>query len=400
MSYTGWMAANNERMMSVQYRQIGKTGKKAGVIGLGMEHLDGKPYEQVSETIDAALEHGVNFMDCFMPGRDVRENIARALGSRRKDVFIQGHIGSTDINMQYDVSRDMPIVKRYFEDMLRVFGGYIDFGMMFYIDSEDDYKKVFDGGTADYALRLKQNGDVGHIGFSSHNPIMAKKAVETGLPEMMMFSINLAFDICASDIDLDSAFSILEEGSLDAPSKSLNPDRAALYALCERRGVGISVMKTLGAGKLISAEHTPFSRPMTVNQCTHYALTRPAVFSALLGCQSREEVEAAVSYLAASDADKDYAPFLSELRNDFRGQCVYCNHCLPCPALIDVAAVNRYLDIAKLDVNNIPPSVRSHYDNLAHKGAECIGCASCEECCPFGVAVRENMKRAAAIFGG
>lgn len=34
--------------------------------------------------------------------------------------------------------------------------------------------------------------------------------------------------------------------------------------LCEQKGVGITVMKTLGAGKLISAEHTPFEKPLTV----------------------------------------------------------------------------------------------------------------------------------------
>lgn len=30
---------------------------------------------------------------------------------------------------------------------------------------------------------------------------------------------------------------------------------------------------------------------------------------------------------------------------------------------------------------------------------ECIRCASCEECCPFGVPIMENMERAAGVFG-
>jgi predicted aldo/keto reductase-like oxidoreductase len=376
----------------MEYREIGKTGKKAGIIGLGLEFLDRKPYEQVKETVDAALEYGVNYMDCFMPGKEVRENIAKALGNRRKDVYIQGHIGSTDIKQQYDISRDLPVVKQYFEDMLRIFGGYIDFGMLFFIDSEEDYKKVFNGGIADYAQRLKQNGDIGHIGFSSHNHVMAKKAIETGLPEVVMFSMNLAFDIGFSDI----VGGVLEKSSDEL--QSLNMERASLYALCEEKNVGISAMKALGAGKLISAEHTPFSKPMTVNQCTHYALTRPAVFSILPGCQSREHVEDFISYLDSSETDKDYLPFLNELKSDFKGQCVYCNHCLPCPAEIDVAAVTRYLDIAELDEQNIPPSIVSHYNNLAHSGADCTDCGNCEKRCPFDVPIRENMKRAKEIF--
>ena len=100
----------------MQYREIGNTGKKASIIGLGCEHLDGRPYEQVEETIHTALDHGVNYLDVFMPGREVRENIAKALGNRRKDTFIQAAFGSTDINQQYDISRDLPTAKKYFED--------------------------------------------------------------------------------------------------------------------------------------------------------------------------------------------------------------------------------------------------------------------------------------------
>ena len=119
------------------------------IIGLGCENLDGKPFEQVQDTVNAALECGINLFDVFMPGNEIRENIARALGSRRDQVMIQGHIGSTDIRQQYDISRDLPVVKQYFENLLRIFG-YIDFGMMFFIDSEEDYKGVFETGFADY----------------------------------------------------------------------------------------------------------------------------------------------------------------------------------------------------------------------------------------------------------
>ena len=174
------------------YREIGKTGEKAGIIGLGCEQLDGRPYAQVEDTIRTAIEYGINHLDVFMPGREIRENIARALGSDRGKVRIQGHIGSTDVGEQYDISRDMPTVKKYFEDCLRIFG-YIDYGMMFFIDSEEDFQKVFDGGTADYAQKLKKDGYIRHIGFSSHDPVIAAKVVETGLPEIMLFSINPAF---------------------------------------------------------------------------------------------------------------------------------------------------------------------------------------------------------------
>lgn len=374
----------------MQYREIGKTGRKVSVIGLGCEHLDRKSYKQVKETIDAAVESEINLLDVFMPGKEIRENIAQALGANRKDVMIQGHMGSTDINQQYDISRDLPTVKRYFEDLLRIFG-YIDFGMMFFIDSEDDFKGVFETGFADYLLKLKQNGDIAHIGFSSHNPQTAIRAINTGLPELMMFSINPAFDMLVSE---ESAHDYLDKDFPADLFRGINPKRAELYKLCEQKGIGITVMKTLGAGKLISPEHTPFKKPLTVQQCIHYALTRPGVSSVMLGCQTREEVLDAIRYLDMSDEELDYSELLGSVRNDFRGHCVYCSHCQPCPVEIDIATVNKYLDIARLDPENVPAMTRSHYRALMASGQDCIICGNCEERCPFGVPIIENMSEA------
>ncbi len=380
----------------MEYRNIGKTGKKAGVIGLGCEHLDRAPYDRVKETIDAALAGGINLLDVFMPGREVRENIARSLGSRRGDVMIQGHVGSTDIREQYDISRDMPTVRRYFEDLLGIFGGYVDFGMMFFIDSEEDYRGVFETPFADYLQTLKSRGSIGHIGFSSHNPEIAARVVKTGLPELMLFSINLAFDLLPAEVNvLDQLGSKIDANAF----AGFDPKRAELYRLCESRGVGITVMKTLGAGKLLSPEHSPFSKPLTAAQCVHYALSRPAVASVLLGCQTAAEVENALRYFDSSEADRDYSDVLGTLRSDFRGHCVYCGHCQPCPVGIDIAAVNKYLDIARLDIANVPPSVRSHYASLSHRGSECVSCGNCEARCPFGVRVAAGMAEAARIFG-
>ena len=380
----------------MQYRKIGKTGVQTGVIGLGCEHLDRKPYAQVKETIDAALEAGITHLDVFMPGREVREHIAKALGNRRKDVTIQGHIGSTDIHHQYDISRDLTVVKRYFEEYLELFG-YVDFGMMFFIDSEKDYQGVFETDFIRYVLERKQQGDIRHIGFSSHNPVMARKVIETGVPEMMLFSVNPAFDLHPAEIDVLERLNAQDKLDVSA-FHGLDPVRADLYKLCEQRGIGITVMKTFGAGKLLSPEHTPFARPLTVAQCIHYALTRPAVAAVMLGCQSRQEVMQAMEYFDASDEERDYSAVLGTLKSEFRGHCVYCGHCQPCPSGIDIASVNKYLDIARLDETSVPPSIRSHYLQLEHHGSECIACRSCEKRCPFDVLIVENMRLARKIF--
>ncbi|MDR0310430.1 MAG: aldo/keto reductase [Acidobacteriota bacterium] len=379
----------------MEYRKLGGTGRLVSVIGLGCEHLDRKPYEQAKETVDAALSSGVNIFDMFMPGREIRENIAKALGNRRGQVMIQGHIGSTDIKQQYDISRDMPTVKKYFEDILRVFGGYIDFGMMFFIDSEKDYNDVFETDFIKYVEHLKKQGDIGHIGFSSHNPRTAIKVINTGIPEMLMFSINPAFDMLPPD---EYVLDHFQKGISSELFRGIDPERAELYKLCEQKQIGITAMKTLGAGKLLSPEHSPFVKPLTAPQCIHYALSRPSVASVLLGCQTSGEVLDAVRYFDSDDSERDYAGILGSVRNDFKGSCVYCSHCQPCPAEIDIASVNKCLDIARLNINDIPPSVRSTYSSLAHNGSECTACGNCENRCPFGVRIIKNMEEAAGLL--
>ncbi len=367
------------------------------VIGLGAEHLDGKPYETVDETIGAAIEQGINFIDVFMPGPEVRKNIGKALQGKRDKVFIQGHIGSVDLNQQYDISRDLPTCKTYFENLLTYLQtDYIDFGMLFFIDSEEDLKNIFDNGIVDYAQSLKKSGTIRAIGASAHNPVTAAKLVETGVIDLLMFSINPAFDMVPST---SSVFDLLEKPADIDFSLQMDPVRAHLYRLCEQKGVAISVMKTLGAGKLLSREHSPFKQAMSVGQCVHYALTRPAVVSTLLGCKSESEILDAVTYFSMTDAEKDYSDIIKTRQGDFKGSCVYCNHCLPCPSNINIADVNKYLDIAKLNEQAIPPSITRHYQSLEHHASECIACGSCESRCPFSVPVIKNMEKAASVFG-
>ena len=150
------------------YRELGNTGLQVSAIGIGTEYLDGKPYEVVEEVIHAAAAAGINMMDLFMPGDEVRRNIGRALKGKRKDFFIQGEIGSVDLREQYDISRDLDTCKRYFDNLLKALDtDYIDFGMFFFMDTQEALDLVLKNGIAEYAHGLKQQGVIRHIGATS-----------------------------------------------------------------------------------------------------------------------------------------------------------------------------------------------------------------------------------------
>lgn len=379
----------------MEYREIGRTGLSAGIIGLGSEHLDNKPYATVEETIHAALDHGINLMDLFMPGEEVRSNIGRALAGRRDRMMIQGHICSVDLNRQYDISRDLATCRKYFENLLRCLNtDYIDFGMLFFIDSAEDFSSVFESDLLEYAQQLKRKGTIRAIGASSHNPVTARRVVESGVVDLLMFSVNPAFDMMPPETDLETMI-----GDPAGSMTGMNPVRADLYRLCEQRGVGITVMKTLGAGKLLSREHTPFAEPLTVGQCIHYALTRPAVASVMVGVEIVEQLEEALAYEGATAAERDYASVLAGApKHAYMGQCTYCGHCAPCTVGINIALSNKFADLAEM-AGEVPASVAAHYKAIDVTAGACIACGDCEPRCPFDVPIIERMEKTEELFG-
>ena len=172
-------------------RTLGRCGLMASEVGLGCEHLQGLPYEQVKSVIDAALAGGVNIMDVFMSEPEVRSNIGKALKGRREQVILQGHIGAAWLNGQYTRTRNIEHCKTFFEDfMKRLDTDYVDIGMIHFVDTEEDYKGVFESEVIEYAKQLKAEGKIKAIGMSSHNPGIAERAVKTGIIDVLMFSIN------------------------------------------------------------------------------------------------------------------------------------------------------------------------------------------------------------------
>ena len=385
----------------MKYRTLGRTGMTVSEISLGCEHLQWKDYETVKTVIDGALDIGINYMDVFMSEPIVRSNIGKALKGRREKVMIQGHIGSCWVDGQYKVSRDIDECVHDFEDLLkRLETDYIDVGFIHFVDKEQDWDKVENSEMMKYALSLKEKGVIRAVGLSSHNPVTAKKAVETGLIDVLMFSLNPAYDLVPKDADMTEIFTqVLEGKQQDFSGFTLESARAELYRACESNGVAIVVMKALAMGTLLSKERSPLGVALTEAQCINYALSRPAVATVAVGMQRKSDIEEAARYFDLSEEEKDHSKILGSLGMfNADGLCMYCNHCLPCPSRIDIASVNKYLDLVELD--KMPAgSVMAHYFALENRADACIGCGACEKRCPFNVKVVERMKKAVEVFG-
>ena len=380
----------------MKYRTLGKTGLQVSEIGFGGEWLERHEEAESVELLRYAHGKGINIVDCWMPDPKSRDIIGKAMEGCRDSWFVQGHIGSTYQNGQYVRTRNLKYVKPAFEDLLARFkSDYVDLGMIHYIDSVEEWNTAMNGEFIQYVHALHEKGTIRHIGLSTHNPKIGMLAVKTGFIEMILFSINPAFDMRPATEDLDSMFAGYENSQFSG----IDPDRAAFYRMCEENNVGLTVMKGFFGGRLLNAEQSPFGVAFKPTQLIHYALTRPGVSSILCGYDTKEQVDAAVAYETAAEEEKDYASVIASAPlHSYKGQCTYCGHCKPCPVDIDIAMVNKFYDLASAQ-DSIPESVMEHYKALEHTASECVGCKGCEGRCPFEVKVADRMIKTAALFG-
>ncbi len=379
-------------------RLLGKTGLSVSEIGFGGEWLERHPQEEAVELMRYAADKGINIIDCWMPDPKSRDIIGKAMSGSREKWYVQGHLGSTWQNGQYVRTRDMKYVKPAFEDLLeRLRTDYIDLGMIHYVDTEEDWNRIQDSPYMEYVRELKARGTVRHIGMSSHNPKVALLAAQSDFIEMLLFSVNPAFDMLPANEDLDE---LLSEGyQYSRELSGIDADRARLYRICEEKNVGITVMKGFAGGRLFDAARSPFGVSLSPVQCIHYALTRPGTASILCGFDTKEQIDQAVRYEEASEEEKDYASVLANAPfHSYRGECTYCGHCRPCAAELDIAMINKYYDLAVMQPE-VPAGIKSHYMLLERKASACTACGACETRCPFGVPVAERMKKTAELFG-
>ncbi len=140
---------------------------------------------------------------------------------------------------------------------------------------------------------------------------------------------------------------------------------------------------------------SPFGKALTRYQCIQYALDKPGVLTVVPGIRNVEDVKELLGFFDAPDEERDYSVLGSFAPQDAAGTCVYCNHCQPCPAGLDIGLMNKYYDLSKAG----DAMAAKHYENLDIHADACIKCGHCESRCPFHVKQMTRMEEIRSYFG-
>ena len=396
----------------MKYRKIGRTGIDISEISLGAEHLEGQNPDVMKSVVNHALNNGINFIDLVLfASPAARDAMGTALQGRRNEAMLSAHFGAVYREDKYHKTRDAALCEASFEDWLvRLRTDYADILMLHWIDEPEDYEAAFDkNGYLGLAEKLKRQGKARILALSTHVVPIAEKAIKSGAIDALMFPVNPVHDLLPGDFGISEMWDESTHKTLLEKNADRTESRRNLYLQCENAGVGLIAMKPYAGGLLLQkgpmherlekneeALRNPAGMVLTPAQCINYVLGRPGTCTTLVGCRSTGQIDEAVAFYEASEAERDFSSIDASRLWKLAGRCTYCNHCLPCPEDIPIGDLIRVLDSSEYSQND---RVKDAYSGFAKHGGDCTGCEVCIDRCPFGVPVTERMEKAVATFG-
>ncbi|MDD3627142.1 MAG: aldo/keto reductase [bacterium] len=374
----------------MEYRKLGQTDLKVSAISLGTEHLWCKKLDLMNSVISHSIDNGINYFDVVFSFPEYLRNLGTCFKGKRDKVYLTGHLRSGthgEREHKYRLTTNVKESEKYFNRVLKELQTeYVDVAFIQMVNALDDYHKVIEpGGVLDLALRLKKEGKLRYIGMSMHKPAAALEAVKSGKIDVLMYPINIAWD--------------------------LQPGRKEVCSACFKEKVGLVAMKGFAGGRLFLKQAVVRFTP---TQCLSYILSQKGVTNVVIGPSDVEQLKESLHYNEASKKEKEYKYLISKLNEEYSGICIYCSHCQPCPANIDIASVFRNYDLKMMKkspeykkalkktdekVRFIKPAwIREKpaaVKKMKGKPQECLECGVCMERCPFDVDIISKMKQVA-----
>ena len=370
-----------------------KNGKDISILGFGCMRFTQKggriDLDKAQEEILEAFNAGVNYYDTayVYPGSEAAVGeIFERLGIRDK-LYVATKLP------HYHIKSVEGAEKILEEELRRLRTDHIDYYLMHMLSDDKTWERLCAMGIDKWLRRKQEEGVIRQVGFSYHGN-----------------SDTFCRIVDAWDWD----FCQIQYNYLDEHSQA---GRTGLLHAAEK-GLPVIIMEPLRGGKLVSnlpdkakkafAEHEPNRTP--AEWAFRWLWDQPQVTCVLSGMNSVEMVrqncrsasEARVGDL--TDADRAMLKNVVEaIRGKTKVGCTGCRYCMPCPRGVDIpgtfAAYNtRYSD-------GWPTAFKEYFMcTLLRKeptsASLCIKCGKCEQHCPQGIAIREELANAAKVLEG
>jgi uncharacterized protein len=320
--------------------RLGKTNLMVSRLGFGGIPIQRVSEEEAIEVVRRCLQLGIDFIDTANGYSTSEERIGKAVAGKRSEVIIATKTGA---RTREDAEKHLKL------SLQRLNTDYID---IWQFHGVSDFKAldaiVAPSGPLSVAREAHQSGIIRHIGITSHQIDVAKKAVQTDLFETLMFPFNFI------------TYEAIDE----------------LIPLCRTHDVGFIAMKPLAGGMLDQ-----------VSIAFKYLLEVPDVVP-LVGIEKVPEIEQISRILEGPlTMTKAENTEMQQLRKNMGTRfCHRCDYCQPCTQQIPISMIMT----ARSFFKRLPPE-RVFGEMVApgmEKAANCSNCGECEKRCPYHLPIR------------
>ncbi len=347
------------------YRRLGRTNFEVSDVSLGSGGIKGEVGEQVARE---SIARGINYFDTAPDYSETGSELAlgRAMKGHRDKMFLATKFCTPQGNLPAGttVADYMAAVEG---SLTRLQTDHVD---LVHIHSCNTIERLMDPNVHEAFDRLKQQGKVRFLGFSSHTPnleAVADKAIETGAFDVMMLAYH--------------------HGAW--------PRLAEIVDRAHKIDMGVVAMKTLKGAKHRGLLESRDEQDSYTQAAFKWVLANPSVACLVVSFREPSHVDEYIYASGKRPSSPDYA-ILEKYDRLIAGKHCYqhCGACLSsCPEGLPIDDVLRFKMYFE-DYGEEREAMRQ-YARLDVQADVCTGCsAPCANACPFDLPIPEATQEA------
>ena len=364
-----------------------KYGNQLSILGFGCMRFPQKlgriDMEKTEVLLRTAVEKGVNYFDTayIYPGSEA------AVGEILEKTGLRGKVNIATKLPHYLIKNKEGVDKLFAEELRRLRTDHVDYYLMHMLNDIDTWNRLKEMGIEEWIEEKKASGAIRQVGFSYH-----------GNTEMFCKLLDAyGWEFCQ-----------IQYNYLDEHSQAGR--RGLQYA--HSKGIPVVIMEPLRGGRLVNLlpekakqifENDPVKRS-PAEWGLRWLWNQPEVTVVLSGMSTDsmlEENMQIASQVQVGELDtreeKLYTKVVEAIQESIKVGCTGCGYCQPCPKGVDIpgtfAAYNRWYgeDKAGAFMDYLKCTTLRKNSTAA---SNCIGCGKCEQHCPQGIAIRQELKEA------
>ena len=382
----------------MQYRKLGKSNIDVSALGFGCmrfptpegkyEHLPmpQRPVEEkeTEKMLRYAVENGINYFDTayMYHGGKSEVILGRVLKPYRDKVMIATKLPTMMVRERSDIERFID------EQLKRLQTDYVDFYLLHGLNGHE-WSIMKEYGALDFLERLKSEGRIRYAGFSFHDEVKVfKELVDSYDWTLCQIQYNY----------FDENRQAGKEGLQYAASK----------------GIGVVIMEPLRGGCLTN-KIPPAVRELwdsaeikrtPAEWGLRWVFNHPEVSLVLSGMSAMpqlvENINTAEDAKAGSLNEEELA-LISKVQTKFeeilKVNCTGCAYCVPCPNNVDIPMnFSAYNDYYLFDDHQRPVMTYNRMIPENQRAFNCQECGECEEKCPQGIEIMNELKNVHSLL--